>query len=97
MVQVDGSVTVCCLDEHLENKLGNLRDTPLAELWNGALVNDWRRAHIEGRHQDSGPLCSRCNWRSAGAAPEDVLQRWLKGQDPELAAAWRERKDEVLK
>ncbi|MFO0004454.1 MAG: SPASM domain-containing protein, partial [bacterium] len=38
MVHVDGRVTTCCLDEHLENTLGNLRDTPLAELWGGAQI-----------------------------------------------------------
>ena len=52
MVHVNGDVTVCCLDEHMENKLGNLRETPLAELWSGDQVNAWRGAHLEGRFQD---------------------------------------------
>ena len=42
-------VTTCCLDEHLENRLGNLRERGLASIWNGKTVNAWRLAHVEGR------------------------------------------------
>ena len=83
MVHVNGDVTTCCLDEHLENRLGNLRTSPLSALWNGAVINRWRLAHIEGRFDESGPLCSRCNWRWAGAYPANKAARWLK--------AWRSR------
>ena len=93
MVHVDGDVTVCCLDEHLENRIGNLRETPLAELWNGDLINRWRAAHVEGRFEDSGPLCTRCNWRSAGAAPSERVERWLeRSGDGLLMALWRKRR-----
>ena len=93
MVHVTGDVTVCCLDEHLENRIGNLRQTPLAELWEGETMQRWRRAHVEGRFQDSGPLCTRCNWRSAGAAPDEVVERWLdKMGDDDLRRRWRERR-----
>ena len=78
MVHVDGSVTTCCLDEGLENRLGNLCTKSLNALWNGPTINRWRAAHIEGRFDESGPLCSRCNWRSAGAYPEEKAQAWLK-------------------
>lgn len=96
MVHVDGSVTVCCLDEHMENRIGNLRETPLAGLWSGDLINRWRTAHVQGRFEESGPLCTRCNWRSAGAAPDAVVERWLtKRGDADLAAVWRERAREI--
>ena len=49
MVHVDGDVTTCCLDEHLENKVGNLRSASLAQIWHGDKMNAWRVAHIEGR------------------------------------------------
>lgn len=78
MVHVDGTVTTCCLDELLENALGNLRESTLSELWYGALIESWRLAHAEGRFEDSGPACQRCNWRSAGALSEEELQEWLK-------------------
>ena len=78
MVHVDGDVTTCCLDEHLENKLGNLKDRSLAELWNSETMHLWRVAQIEGRFEDSGPLCTRCNWRSAGSYPPDKVSEYLK-------------------
>lgn len=77
MVHVDGDVTTCCLDEHLENKIGNLRQNSLAQLWHGDTMNQWRMAHVEGRFEDSGPLCTRCNWQSAGALPDDKARAWV--------------------
>ena len=77
MVHVDGDVTTCCLDEHLENTIGNLVETPLSELWHGETMHKWRIAHIEGRFEDSGPLCTRCNWRSAGSYPPEKVEEYL--------------------
>jgi len=87
MVHVDGDVTTCCLDEHLENRLGNLREQSLGDIWNGETIERWRLAHVEGRFEDSGPLCPRCNWRSAGAYPPDKVDAWLaaRGLAPRLA------------
>jgi len=78
MVHVDGDVTTCCLDEHLENKLGNLREKPLAEIWNGKTLHAWRLAQIRGQFEDSGPLCTRCNWKSAGTYPQEKVDAYLK-------------------
>jgi len=80
MVHVDGRLTTCCLDEHLENCLGNIRQSSLAELWNGETIEAWRLAHVEGRFEDSGPLCTRCNWRSAGTWPVDQVELWMKNR-----------------
>lgn len=76
MVHVDGSLTTCCLDEGMKNCLGNLKENSLSELWNGKTINEWRLAHVEGRFSDSGPLCSSCNWKSAGAYPNKKAERW---------------------
>lgn len=76
MVQVNGDVTTCCLDEHLVNKIGNLTESSLAEIWNSDRMNQWRIAQMEGRFEDSGPLCTKCNWRSAGGYPADEAKRW---------------------
>jgi len=78
MVHVDGGVTTCCLDEHLENRVGTLGEQTLRQIWHGETMNRWREAHIEGRFEDSGPLCTRCNWRSAGAYPADKAAQWLE-------------------
>ena len=77
MVHVDGRLTTCCLDEHVENCLGNIREESLAELWNGEVIEAWRLAHVEGRFEDSGPLCTRCNWQSAGAWPPERIEAWM--------------------
>jgi radical SAM protein with 4Fe4S-binding SPASM domain len=77
MVHTDGRLTTCCLDEHMENVLGNLRDHSIGELWWGPTIHRWRVAQIEGRVEDSGPYCSRCNWRSAGSYPPDKVEEYL--------------------
>ena len=76
MVQVNGDLTTCCLDEHLVNRLGNLKEHTLAELWHGETIERWRKAQVEGRFEDSGPMCTQCNWRSAGAYPPDAVVEW---------------------
>lgn len=79
MVHVDGRVTTCCLDEGLENTLGNARETPLSDLWKGSLLHRWRVAQAEGRFEDSGPYCTRCNWRGAGTMPAEAVAEYLAG------------------
>ena len=80
MVHTDGRLTTCCLDEGMQNVLGSLRDATLAELWWGSTVERWRLAQIEGRFQDSGPFCTRCEWQSAGGFPPDKVQQYLKNR-----------------
>ena len=77
MVHVDGSLTTCCLDEGMKNTLGNLKETPLSVLWNGDKINRWRLAQVNGEFEKSGPLCTSCNWKSAGAYPEQKVKEWL--------------------
>lgn len=78
MVHVNGDLTTCCLDEHLENRLGNVRDTPLRALWNGEKIERWRMAQIEGQFDQSGPYCTRCNWQSAGAYSPEAVAAYLR-------------------
>lgn len=78
MVHVDGTLTTCCLDEALENRLGNVLERPLAELWGGPVLHRWRVAQAAGDFAASGPACQRCNWRSAGAAPAAMVEAYLE-------------------
>lgn len=80
MVHTDGRLTTCCLDEHMENVLGNLSEASIGELWWGPTIHRWRMAQIQGRFEDSGPFCSRCNWRSAGSYPPDKVQEYVESQ-----------------
>lgn len=77
-VHVSGALTTCCLDDQLLNELGNLARSTLPELWEGSRLRRWRIAQIEGRFQDSGPFCTRCNWRAAGSYPADRVRAYLE-------------------
>ena len=91
-VHVSGDLTTCCLDDHLLNCLGNLAEASLDDLWYGDVLHSWRVAQIEGRFDESGPFCSRCNWRSAGIYPTSRVRAYLK-QSGDSAALhrWLER------
>jgi radical SAM protein with 4Fe4S-binding SPASM domain len=78
MIHVNGDVTTCCLDEKLENRIGNITTQSLSKLWYGEKMDAWRLAHVEGRFAESGPLCDRCNWRSAGGYPPEKAADWLR-------------------
>jgi radical SAM protein with 4Fe4S-binding SPASM domain len=92
MVYVDGEVTTCCLDQHLENRLGNVTEQPFDAIWNGPLNHGWRVAQSADRYEDSGPYCSACNWQSAGAMPHDKVIAYLETTgELDALAAYRER------
>ena len=87
MVHVDGTLTTCCLDEALENRLGSVLDRPLSELWGGPVLHRWRVAQAVGDFEASGPACQRCNWRSAGAAEADRVAAYLERTGERAALA----------
>jgi len=74
MIHVNGDVTTCCLDEQLENKVGNINQKPLSEIWKSSILERWRQAHLDGNYDQSGPLCGRCNWRSAGMLSDEEAE-----------------------
>lgn len=78
MVYVNGDVTTCCLDQHLDNKLGNITEQPFDVIWNGEENHAWRLNQVEDRYDRSGPYCSQCNWQSAGAMPHDKVVAYLE-------------------
>lgn len=78
IVHVNGDLTTCCLDTKLLNRLGNLREHSLGELWNGPELHAWRVAQIKGAFEQSGPYCPDCNWRSAGFYPPDKVLEYLQ-------------------
>lgn len=92
MVYVNGDLTTCCLDQHLENKLGNLTESSLDSLWNGPTNHRWRVLQVLDQHAESGPYCGACNWRSAGAMPHDKVVDYLKKTgETEALDRYRER------
>ena len=94
MVYVNGDVTTCCLDQHMENKLGNITKQSLHQIWNSKTNHDWRLAQIADDYEASGPYCSECNWQSAGALPHDKVEAYLETTGEESARAdYRKRWD----
>ena len=77
MVQVNGDVTTCCLDEPRERHREPQSNPHPRRAVERRDHDRWREAQIAGRFEDSGPLCPRCNWESAGAYPEDKVAAWV--------------------
>jgi radical SAM protein with 4Fe4S-binding SPASM domain len=93
IVHVNGDLTTCCLDTKLLNRLGNLREHTLGQLWNGETLHRWRVAQIRGDFAGSGPYCTACNWRSAGTYPEQKVVEYLeKTGELELLGALKAEK-----
>lgn len=55
----NGDVVLCCYDYDGFNVIGNVRDTPLIEIWRGDRVNYIRRVFRE-RDTQSLRFCSKC-------------------------------------
>ena len=92
MVYVNGDLTTCCLDQPLQNKLGNIAQQPFGALWNGPTNHRWRVLQTLDRYDESGPYCGSCNWRSAGALPHDKVIAYLQATgEHEALAAYRRR------
>ena len=77
-VNHNGDVTTCCLDVRMENRLGNLTEQSLLEIWRGATIHAWRLAQIRGDFAASGPACPGCNFASAGTYPEEKIRAYLE-------------------
>lgn len=58
-VLFDGTVTMCCYDFNEAMPLGNILETPLAEIWRGEKLNRIRAIHQRRRLNDIG-VCRRC-------------------------------------
>jgi Radical SAM superfamily/Iron-sulfur cluster-binding domain len=55
----DGKGLLCCLDLNRTSFIGDLREEPLLDVWNGAAMRAARRAHVEGRQHEM-ELCGTC-------------------------------------
>jgi radical SAM protein with 4Fe4S-binding SPASM domain len=59
-VDFAGRVVACCRDLRSEYVLGNLLETPAAEIWNGERMTALRRALAE-RRPDAIGVCANCD------------------------------------
>jgi radical SAM protein with 4Fe4S-binding SPASM domain len=58
----EGQVVPCCRDYNASDVLGDLRTQTLADIWNGARLQQLRREHCGGKI--ATPLCVNCKERS---------------------------------
>ncbi len=64
-VEIDsrGKVLLCSHDVAGETDLGNVKDTPLTDIWRGEKFSMYRQMLLEGRYSDIG-VCSKCSsWK----------------------------------
>lgn len=69
----DGRVTTCCVDYQGKGIIGDVNEELLSKIWQGKVLQNIRRAHLENEY-DTIPLCNKCQfWRC-----EMNLGRWLR-------------------
>lgn len=58
----DGRIVPCCRDAHGRFVLGNISETPLAEIWQSPKAEALRQAYVRDTF-GQGHLCEDCSWR----------------------------------
>ncbi len=66
-IRGNGDVTPCCAMFSSYLKLGNIKQSSLAELWTSKPARELRRLHAEGRFREN-PVCLKCS-KTGGVAP----------------------------
>ena len=61
VINADGDVTVCGVDWNKSTKTGNVRDQSLSDIWNGPVLREFRRMHLEGRRHEH-EACRNCTY-----------------------------------
>jgi radical SAM protein with 4Fe4S-binding SPASM domain len=56
---VDGDVVPCCFDKNADHAMGNIRQRPFLDIWNGPEYNEFRRAVLSG--DPSLEICTNCS------------------------------------
>ncbi len=54
----DGLVVPCCFDKDAQHRLGDLKQRPFREIWQGAAYTSFRKALLAGRDQID--ICTNC-------------------------------------
>lgn len=59
VVNADGRVSSCVGDWPNKNIMGDLHSSSVKEIWNGEILNSYRREHLTG-HRDNNSFCGVC-------------------------------------
>lgn len=57
----DGKVCLCCYDPNGELIAGDVKKNKILDIWNGELIEKYRKLHMEGE-RDKIPLCRSCTF-----------------------------------
>lgn len=60
-VSWDGDVMPCCMDPLRKLRIGNVNQSSLEDLWNGPLLAEMRRIHLQEKYHKIS-LCSTCEY-----------------------------------
>lgn len=55
----DGTVLPCCVDLIGQCPIGNIKEHTIEEIWNGEIMQNMRKLHIQGRYKEID-LCRNC-------------------------------------
>jgi radical SAM protein with 4Fe4S-binding SPASM domain len=59
-VHSDGTVVPCCICYDNKESVGNIKNTPIKEIWNGKRLNKLRELHEQLKFNEI-ELCAKCN------------------------------------
>ena len=60
VIGADGTVMMCSNDEFEQNKLGNVNDDSIYEIWHGKKLNEIRKIHIKHMGTSEISACKNC-------------------------------------
>lgn len=60
-INVDGDVTVCCVDWNKDTAVGNIHENSLKRIWNGEKMKNFLKMQISGA-RNNNPSCSNCQF-----------------------------------
>lgn len=70
-INSNGDASVCCVDWSHETSVGNALETPIAEIWNGAVLCEFRLKHLRNARNEID-ACRNCQYIK-GTSTDSVL------------------------
>ena len=75
-INANGDVSHCCADFYFSNKMGNLNDSKVIEIWNGSKFENIRQNLLNNR-RDKLPMCINCDHYGLKSPPKSFSKKIL--------------------
>jgi radical SAM protein with 4Fe4S-binding SPASM domain len=62
VISYDGEVRLCCMDMSRETSMGNVAESGLHSVWNGAVFKHHLAQIYQGEFSEENFICKRCEW-----------------------------------